>query len=410
MNVLGWIVLTALIVNHLVATIVGVLNLKAMKPALPEEFRETFEEDSYVASQRYTRAKTRLGIISDTTELVILIGFWQAKGFQFLDEIVRSFGWSATITGIVYISALLLAQSLAGLPFSIYQTFILEERFGFNRTTAATFIMDRLKGLVLSALIGIPLIAVILTFFSIAGDLAWLYSWILVVAFTLVMQYVAPTLIMPLFNKFEPLVEGTLRNHILEMAERARFPLKNVLIMDGSKRSSKSNAFFTGFGKQKRIALFDTLVEQHTDEELVAVLAHEIGHYKKKHILQGMIVSVIHTGVLFFLLSQVLDYSPLFNAFYVTEPSVYTGLIFFGLLLSPVELILGFLMNALSRHNEFVADRYAAELTGNGEDLVAALKRLSRSNLSNLTPHPSFVRLYYSHPPVLARIQALRNL
>jgi len=410
MNVIGWIILTALIANHMVSTIVSVLNLKAMTPGLPDEFRDTFEEEAYVTSQRYTRAKTRLGIFSDSTELAILVTFWQVGGFQFLDEVVRSFGWHATVTGVVYMCVLLLAQSLIGLPFSIYGTFVLEERFGFNRTTPATFILDRLKGLLLFAIIGVPLIALILLFFSAAGDLAWLYSWILVVLFTLAVQYVAPTLIMPLFNKFEPLGDGELRRRIMEMAGKANFPLKNVLVMDGSKRSSKSNAFFTGFGKRKRIALFDTLVAQHTDDELVAVLAHEIGHYKKKHILQGLVVSVIHTGVLFYLLSQVLEYRPLFDTFYVAEPSVYTGLIFFGLLLSPVELVLGFAMNALSRHNEYVADRYAAELTGRGENLVSALKRLSRSNLSNLTPHPSYVRLYYSHPPVLARIQALRNL
>lgn len=410
MNLLGWIILSALVLNYVVSTVVSVLNLKAMSPELPHEFRDTFEEDAYVASQHYTRAKTRLGILSDTVELVILIGFWQLGGFEFLDRLVRSFDWSVTVTGIVYICVLLLAQSIIGLPFSIYATFVLEERFGFNRTTPRTFVSDRIKGLLIFGLIGVPLIALILVFFSMAGDLAWLYSWLLVVLFTLVMQYAAPTLIMPLFNKFEPLDDGELRDRILRMASKADFPLKNVLVMDGSKRSSKSNAFFTGFGKQKRIALFDTLVEQHTDDELVAVLAHEMGHYKKKHILQGLIVSIAHTGILFFFLSQLLDYRPLFEAFYVSEPSVYTGLIFFGLLLSPLELLLGFAMNALSRHNEYVADRYAAELTGRGEDLVAALKRLSRSNLSNLTPHPSFVRLNYSHPPVLARIQALRNL
>jgi STE24 endopeptidase len=215
---------------------------------------------------------------------------------------------------------------------------------------------------------------------------------------------------MPLFNKFEPLEDGDLRRRIFDMADRARFPIKNILVMDGSKRSSKSNAFFTGFGSQKRIALYDTLVEEHDDDELVAVLAHEIGHYKKRHILQGMVVSIVHTGILFFMLSLVLNYQPLYDAFHVTEPSVYVGLILFGLLLSPLELVLGFAMNALSRKNEFEADNYAAELTTSPSSLVEALKRLSRTNLSNLTPHPFYVRLYYSHPPVLTRIKVLQNL
>jgi STE24 endopeptidase len=316
----------------------------------------------------------------------------------------------AIATGVAYIGALLLAQSLIGLPFSIYSTFRLEARFGFNRTTPLTFILDRVKGLLLSLIIGIPILSVILAFFEYFGELAWLYSWLLVVLFSLVMQYIAPSLIMPLFNKFEPLEDGDLRRRIFDMADRARFPIKNILVMDGSKRSSKSNAFFTGFGSQKRIALYDTLVEEHDDDELVAVLAHEIGHYKKRHILQGMVVSIVHTGILFFMLSLVLNYQPLYDAFHVTEPSVYVGLILFGLLLSPLELVLGFAMNALSRKNEFEADNYAAELTTSPSSLVEALKRLSRTNLSNLTPHPFYVRLYYSHPPVLTRIKVLQNL
>jgi STE24 endopeptidase len=410
MNAIGWIILTALVANHVVSVTASVLNLRAMKPALPAEFEDTFEESAYKKSQEYTRAKTQLGILSDSVELVLLLAFWLLGGFEWLDALVRSAGWGTVATGVAYIGVLLLAQSIIGLPFSIYATFRLEERFGFNRTTPVTFLLDRLKGLLLSAVIGIPILAVVLAFFVHFGDLAWLYSWLLVVLFSLVMQYAAPSLIMPLFNKFEPLQDGDLRQRIFEMAERARFPVKNILVMDGSKRSSKSNAFFTGFGSQKRIALYDTLVEEHSADELVAVLAHEIAHYKKKHILQGMLLSVLHTGILFFLLSLVLKYQPLFEAFYVSEPSVYTGLIFFGLLLSPVELLLGFALNALSRKNEFEADEFAAVLVGSPTSLITALKRLSRTNLSNLTPHPIYVRLFYSHPPVLTRIKVLQNL
>ena len=410
MNAIGWIILVALVGNHIVSTVVAALNLLAMSPTLPDEFEGTFEEASYRKSQEYTRAKTRLCIVADTVGLVVLVAFWQWGGFQASDELLRSFDWSDTVTGIVYIGALMIAQSIVDVPFSVYGTFVLEQRFGFNRTTPLTFILDRVKGLLLAAAIGIPVLAAILIFFASAGELAWLYCWALVVLFSLLMQYAAPTLIMPLFNKFTPLDDGDLRSRILDMAARANFPIRNVMVMDGSKRSSKSNAFFTGFGSQKRIALYDTLVEQHSEDELVAVLAHEVGHYKKHHIIQGLVVSIIHTGILFFLLSQVLDFRPLFETFYVSDPSVYTGLIFFGLLLSPVELILGLAMNALSRRNEYQADRYAATLTGSAESLISALKRLSRSNLSNLTPHPSYVRLYYSHPPVLDRIQALRDL
>ncbi|HEY5565184.1 MAG TPA: M48 family metallopeptidase [Rhodothermia bacterium] len=410
MNAIGWIILVALVGNYAVSTVVAVLNLRAMSSTLPVEFEGTFEETSYRKSQEYTRAKTRLGIVGDAVGLVVLVTFWQWGGFQALDELLRGFHWSDTVTGIAYIGTLMIAQSIVDVPFSVYATFVLEERFGFNRTTPLTFVLDRVKGLMLAAAIGIPMLAAVLTFFANTGELAWLYCWALVVLFSLLMQYAAPTLIMPLFNKFTPLDDGDLRSRILDMTARAGFPIRNVMVIDGSKRSSKSNAFFTGFGSQKRIALYDTLVEQHTEDELVAVLAHEVGHYKKHHIIQGAVVSIIHTGILFFLLSQVLDFRPLFETFYVSDPSIYTGLIFFGLLLSPVELILGLAMNALSRRNEYDADRYAATLTGSAESLISALKRLSHSNLSNLTPHPSYVRLYYSHPPVLERIQALRNL
>lgn len=410
MNVIGWIILVSLAANHLIGAWAALLNLRAMRPDLPQEFEGTFDPDAYAKSQEYTRAKTRLGLIAESGELLILLAFWFSSGFEVLDQFVRGFGLGETATGVAYIAILLGAQALVGLPVSIYATFVLEERFGFNRTTPATFVLDRLKGLLLFALIGAPVIAGILLFFNTAGSLAWLYCWIFVVAITIIMQYLAPTLIMPLFNKFEPLEEGELRQRILEMAGKAGFPVRNILVMDGSKRSGKSNAFFTGLGRQKRIALYDTLVEQHTTDELVAVLAHEIGHYKKKHILQGLAVAILHAGILLFLLSLVLTYQPLFDAFFVTQPSVYAALIFFGLLLSPIEFLLGLAMNALSRHNEYQADRFAAELTGGAHDMTSALKRLSRANLINLTPHPTFVRLNYSHPPVLERIQALRNL
>jgi STE24 endopeptidase len=311
------------------------------------------------------------------------------------------------VTGILFILSLVFLQSILGLPFSIYRTFILEKRFEFNQTTPATFIADRLKSLALGAVIGVPLLAAILAFFVYGGPLAWLYCWIVLVLFMLVMQYLAPTLIMPLFNKFETLEDGPLRTAILGYADRAEFPLQNVFRMDGSKRSAKSNAFFTGFGKNKRVVLFDTLIEQHEPDEIVAIVAHEVGHYKKRHIIQGMLVSVAHSGLMLYLLSLVLSSTPLYDAFFVTQSSVYTGLIFFGLLFSPAEMLLSIGMNAWSRRNEFEADRFAATTTGRWEVLARALKKLSTSNLANLTPHPLYVFLFYSHPPMIERIGAM---
>ena len=304
----------------------------------------------------------------------------------------------------------MVARSIISLPFSLYSTFVIEERFGFNKTTLGTWIADLLKGLLLGLILGTPILAGILAFFEYAGPLAWLYCWGAVTLFTLVVQFIAPTWIMPLFNKFTPLEDGDLRTKIMDYARSVNFKLQNVFVMDGSKRSSKSNAFFTGFGKNKRVALFDTLIEKHSTEELVAVLAHEIGHYKKRHIVQMLVAGIVQTGVVFWLMSFFLDNPDLFGAFYMDQTSVYAGLIFFGMLFSPIEMILSIFMSVLSRKNEFEADAYAVETTNSGTEMISALKQLSRDNLSNLTPHPLYVFLNYSHPPVLQRINAIRAI
>jgi STE24 endopeptidase len=249
----------------------------------------------------------------------------------------------------------------------------------------------------------------VLAFFEYAGYYAWLYCWVAVTIFSLAVQYVAPTWIMPLFNKFTPMEPGELKEAILQYARSVKFPVRNVLVMDGSKRSSKSNAFFTGFGRNKRIALFDTMIEKHSVSELVAVLAHEIGHYKKKHILQGTIISILHTGGILFLLSIFMGSPGLYEAFYMDQPSTYTGLLFFGLLYTPVELMLSIVFQVISRKNEYQADRFTAATTHEPENLANALKKLTVDHLSNLTPHPFYVFLNYSHPPLLQRVEALKK-
>jgi STE24 endopeptidase len=286
---------------------------------------------------------------------------------------------------------------------------VIEERFGFNKTTVITFIMDLVKSLFIGVLIGGPLLAGLLYFFNAAGAMAWIYAWAATTLFTLIIQFIAPTWIMPLFNKFTPLDDGELKELIISYADKVKFPLKGIFVMDGSKRSKKSNAFFTGFGKNKRIVLFDTLIEKHTPHELVSVLAHEVGHYKKKHILKSIIISILHMGLMFFLLSVFLGHEGLFKAFYMDNMSVYAGLIFFGMLYTPIEMILSLIMQIFSRKNEYEADRFAAETTGGSENMISALKKLSRDNLSNLTPHPFYVFLNYSHPPVLKRIEAIKS-
>lgn len=409
MNVYAILVLAALLLDWLLGIVADVLNLRALRPELPAEFKGVYDAETYAKSQEYTRVRTRFGWIPSTVHLASLLAFWFLGGFAWLDDAVVSLGWSELWTGLAFIGALVALRTLVGLPFAYWSTFVIEERFGFNRTTRATFFLDALKALLLTVVLAAPLLAAVLWLFETAGELAWLWCWGVVTAFMLLLQYLAPTWIFPLFNKFEPLEEGELRRKILAYAETVGFPLADLYVIDGSRRSTKANAFFTGFGKNKRVALFDTLIEKHEPDELVAVVAHEIGHFKKKHIVQGMVISILHTGVLFWLLAQVLTREGLYAAFGIEGTPIYAGLVFFSLVYVPVELVLGLLMQAFSRKNEYEADRYAAETTGEPETLATALRRLSADSLANLTPHPFYVALNHSHPPVLARIDALRG-
>lgn len=409
MNIYAYIILGALLIDFLLNLVADLLNVNHLETDLPDEFDGVYDADTYRKSQEYTKVNTRFGLISSTFDLIVLLVFWFAGGFNYLDQWVRGFELNPIWTGLIYIGVLIVAKTIFSLPFSIYSTFVIEERFGFNKTTVKTFVLDMVKGLGLGVLLGGPLLAGIIAFFQYGGPYAWVWAWIVVTIFTLVIQFIAPRWIMPLFNDFEPLEDGELRQAIREYADNVNFSLQEVFVMDGSKRSSKSNAFFTGFGKNKRIALFDTLIEKHSVGELVAVLAHEIGHYKKKHIIQNMAISILHTGVMFLLLSIFLNAEGLFEAFYMEEMSVYAGLIFFGMLYAPIEMILSIVMQIFSRKHEYEADAFAAQTTGEPEDMVQALKKLSKDNLSNLTPHPFYAFLNYSHPPVLQRIQAIRQ-
>jgi STE24 endopeptidase len=409
MNTYAVIILVGIVLTTALDVIADVLNLRALKPEVPEDFQDVYAEDEYARSQHYTHVKTQFGFISSGFDLALFLAFWFFGGFPWLFEVVQQFDLNPVLSGIAFIGILSIAKGMLGLPFSIYSTFVIEERFGFNKTTVKTFILDLLKGGLLGLLLGVPILAGILAFFEYAGPLAWLYGWIAVTVVTLIIQYIAPTWIMPLFNKFTALEEGTLHTAIVEYAKSVSFPLTGVFVIDGSKRSTKANAFFTGFGKNKRIALYDTLIEKHSEDELVSVLAHEIGHYKKKHILIGTAIGIIHTGLLFFLLSLFIGSTELAAAFYMPVATVYGGLIFFGMLYEPISTVLGILMNMLSRKHEYEADAFAATTRNNTQWMIDALKKLSVTNLSNVSPHPFYVFLNYSHPTVLERIKAMRR-
>ena len=409
MNTYALVILVVLLGEYALSLVTSRLNLRALSPDVPSEFQGVFDCETYARSQAYTRATTRFGLLRSTVNLALVLAVWQLGGFEWVDRLVRSAGYGPVATGLLFMGTLGLATTVLGLPFRLYGTFVLESRFGFNRTTVATFVADFFKGLVLTIVIGGTLMAGILFFFGWAGSLAWLWCWFAAIVFLMVVQFIAPTWIMPLFNTFTPLDSGALRDEILAYAESAAFPLKGIFVVDGSKRSSKANAFFTGLGRNKRIGLFDTLVEKYSVPELVAVVAHEVGHYKKGHIVRGLVLQIAYLGGLFFVMSVVLRQEGLFQAFGMTEMSVYAGLVFFGLLFTPVEMVLSMYVHAVSRRNEFEADAFAAETTGGSEPLIAALKKLSADSLSNLTPHPFHVFLHYSHPPVLRRIAALRS-
>lgn len=404
-----WVIFSFFILHFGLELWLDFSTLRHLSPLLPREFEGYCPPERYAAMQAYTRDRIRSGRVEDTFDFLLLAGFWLAGGFAFLDRHLAHFFGHPILDGWLLIGTLGLAMSLLQIPFDIYDTFVLDERHGLNRTTARTFVLDRIKGLFLSVLLGGPLLAALIAFLTWAGRTAWLWAWAFFFIVSLFLQYVAPTWILPLFNRFEPLPEGELRNRIENLARKADFPLTGIFVMDGSRRSSRSNAFFTGFGRKKRIVLYDTLIERHTPEEIEAVLAHELGHFKKRHIVWGMLLGQLEAGLMFFLLSAFLHQEELFFAFGVRTPSIPLGIVLFGLAYSPLQFFLSIAGNALSRRHERQADAFARRLIGEGRALAMALRKLSMDNLSNLTPPPAVVFLHASHPPVLERIRHLEN-
>ncbi len=391
----------------LLNTVSALLNLKALQPTPPAGLEDIFEPEAYAKSQEHTREGTKLDLLASTVRLLLFLVFWWLGGFAWWEAKSRAFGLSPIPTGLLFIGGLAIASSLFSLPWEIYETFKLEAKYGFNKTTPGTFIADRIKGLALSCVIGGGLLSLVLWLFEKLPN-AWLWAWAAVTAFTLIMAYVGPKWLMPLFNKFTPLEDGELKQSISEMAKRCEFPFAEVSVMDGSKRTSRGNAFFAGFGANKRIALFDTLIANQTVPELTAILAHEIGHFKCRHIIQRLIVGVLQMGLMFFLLGLFLRNVPLAEAFGIHAPTVAVSLVLFTFLYEPVQFLFGIASSVWSRKHEYEADAYASKAMGSPESLISGLKKLSADNLTNLTPHPLHVFLNYSHPPLRERLAALR--
>jgi STE24 endopeptidase len=408
----SWLIfiLFVLIFSFLLETVVSFLNLRSLNPALPPEFAGTYDQSKYDESQKYASVTIKFGLYENGYSTAITIVFLLCGGFNIVDIWARNLGYGEIITGLIFSGILISLSFFSSLPFSIYSTFFIEERFGFNRTTIKTFILDIVKASVLALILGGPLLALLLWFFMSSGSYGWLFCWIGVFIFTLILQFLAPVLIMPLFNKFSPIEDESLKRDIMLYADRENFKIQGIYTMDGSKRSSKLNAFFTGFGSFRKIVFFDTLLEQLDSSEIIAVLAHEMGHFKLRHIVKMILGYAVQTGIMFYILSLFLDNRALSDAFGMQHISIYSSLIFFGFIYSPVSMLISIIFNAISRKHEYDADRYAAETTANPGMLIEGLKKLSVANLSNLNPHPLHVFLHYSHPPVLMRIKKLQNL
>lgn len=404
---LFYIFIAILVIDFIIDQLLDFLNAKHYNDELPPELDDVYNDEQYKRSQAYKKTRYRFGLLTSVFSLILTLGFFFLDGFAFVDGIARTVSDHEILIALIFFGIILFGSDILTLPFSYYSTFVIEEKFGFNKTSKTTFFFDKLKGWGMTTVLGGGILALLIWFYHFSGDNFWIYAWIVITVFSIFMNMFYSRLIVPLFNKQTPLENGSLRSKIEAYAEKVGFTLDNIFIIDGSKRSTKANAYFSGFGKEKRITLYDTLVNDLEEEEIVAVLAHEVGHYKKKHIVYNLVASVITTGITLWLLSLFIDSPLLAQALGVAEPSFHIGLIAFGILYSPISEITGLLMNLLSRRFEYQADAFARKTYG-AEKLISSLKKLSGNSLSNLTPHKSYVFAHYSHPTLLQRIQQLK--
>ena len=400
------ILIAIIVVNFILESWLEFLNLKNLSVKLPVELKDLYDAEKYRQSQNYERVNVRFGFITGTFNLVLILGMFLFGGFAWIDSLAASVSSHPVLYPLIFFGIIGIALDILNTPFAVYDTFVIEQRFGFNKTTPKIFITDKLKGWLLSALIGGGVLALIIWFYGQTTVYFWLWAWLLMSVFMLFMNFFYSSLIVPLFNKQKPLEDGELKRQITVFAGQAGFHLDKIYTIDGSKRSTKANAYFSGMGRKKRIVLFDTLINELKTDEIVAVLMHEIGHYRKKHIISGMILSFIQAGIMLFIFSLFVSQPVLSQALGVQDACFHIGLITFGILYSPISIAIGLIINMFSRKNEFQADNFAAGF-GMGDALIEALKKLSINNLSNLTPHPLYVFFHYSHPTLLQRIRNL---
>lgn len=402
------IIISIIVFDFLFERYLDYINIKHIQQTLPFELSEIYDAEQYKKQQNYKRDSNRFGLIASSISFIAILLMFFLEGFAFVNKIALSISDNPLVVSLLFFGILGFASDVLSTPFTLYDTFVIEEKYGFNKTTPKTFVLDKLKGWALGIVVGGGILALVIWFYQVTGELFWLYTWILVTIFSIFMNMFYSSLIVPLFNKQTPLPEGELRQKIESFSINAGFKLSNIYVIDGSKRSTKANAYFSGLGATKRIVLYDTLVDDLTHDEIVAVLAHEIGHYKKKHTLSGLIFSIIQTGITLFILSLFINSASLSQALGVASPSFHIALVAFGILYSPISTLIGLGMNAWSRKNEYAADAFAA-IHQQADHLISSLKKLASKNLSNLTPHPAYVFVYYSHPTLLQRIRSLKK-
>lgn len=405
---LFYIIIAIIIINFIVDKMLDALNAKHYNDLIPEELKDVYDNAEYEKSQDYKKTNYKFGVLTSTFSIVLTLAFLFFDGFEYVDTMARSYSENPIVIALIFFGIIMIGSDILTTPFAYYQTFVIEERFGFNKTTKGTFLLDKLKGWLMMAILGGGILALIIWFYQATGNSFWLYAWALITIFTIFMNMFYARLIVPLFNKQTPLEDGELRNKIAAYAKTVGFTLDKIFVIDGSKRSTKANAYFSGFGSEKRVTLYDTLINDLEDEEIVAVLAHEVGHYKKKHIIFNLVTSILLTGLTLYVLSVFISNPLLSNALGVEIPSFHVGLIAFGLLYSPISEITGLIMNWFSRKFEYQADNYAKN-TYAAEPLITSLKKLSKNSLSNLTPHKAYVFMHYSHPTLLQRMKNLKS-